>query len=227
MVEGDKMALELIREKPEKIDTIFALEPWIKTNESQLKYAVNKTITIAPADLKKISNHKTPNNVLVIVDFLDTKELQISSESDFFLYLDGIQDPGNMGTILRTADWFGVNGVICSNDCVDIYNSKVIQASMGALLRLPVYIQDLKTIQKDFPNLNLYGTVLEGENMYECPIKSPSLVAIGNEGNGIKPSNIPLFTHKIAIPRHPDSSTESLNAGIAAGIVCAFFRQKR
>lgn len=222
MVEGDKMAIELLQFSPNKIDTIFALESWVKTNESTLKYAINKTITVSPSELKKISTLKTPNKVLMIVDFYEFEEIKLASDCKTVLYLDGIQDPGNMGTILRTADWFGISTVFCSNDSVDLYNPKVIQSSMGAFMRVAVHSLELADIKAQFPELSLYGTVLEGESLYEAALQTPCLVAIGNEGNGIKPENLPLFDKKLSIPKSSRSKAESLNAGIATGVLCAF-----
>ncbi len=126
-----------------------------------------------------------------------------------------------MGTILRIADWFGFPAVFCSTDCVDVYNQKVVQASMGAVFRIKCWETPLAALLKYAPNLPVSGAVLGGENVFEMVLPPHGLLVIGNEGRGISPEVMPTLTHRITIPRHPAGAAESLNAGVAAGILAA------
>lgn len=224
LAEGDKICLEIIKNDKIKIEEIFALPNWIEKNIESLKPFRDRLIEITEAELKKISCLTTPNQVLIsahIPIFEINKEL---INNDLSFYLDGIQDPGNMGTILRTADWFGVKNVFCSDTCVDIFNPKVIQASMGAFLRIQSQEIDLEQlVSKDLP---VYGAVLEGENIFETKLSNKGIIVIGSEGKGISDANLSFLTHKIKIPAYGNGA-ESLNAAVATGIICAVFRNVR
>lgn len=225
IIEGDKMAREVLQNEELEIEGIFALPDWIETNRKLVNVHFNETISLTERELKKISSLTTPNQVLIIAK-------QSSFEVDFkglktslSLYLDGIQDPGNMGTILRIADWFGIDWVICSPTCVEIYNSKVIQASMGAFLRVKIAVLPFETLRQKATDIPVYGTVLDGQNMYEMDLKSEGVIVIGSEGKGISPEVMERLDHRISIPAHQSGGAESLNAAIATGIVCALFRK--
>lgn len=155
-----------------------------------------------------------------------------SSPQGLSLALDGVQDPGNLGTIIRTCDWFGIRNILCSRDTADCYNPKVVQATMGALARVQLHYLDLKEwlLQAHEAGMPIYGTLLEGENMYDAGAiadKDKGVIIMGNEGNGISPTIRELITHPIRIPSYPaDAETsESLNVGIATAIVLAEFRR--
>ena len=150
------------------------------------------------------------------------------------MVLDGIQDPGNLGTIIRTCDWFGVRTILCSPDTADCYNPKVVQATMGALARVQIHYVDLPSFLKD-TNLPIFGTLLDGRDMYEelkreevNELKSKAIIVMGNEGNGISQAVRPFITHPLRIPSYPkDAETsESLNVAIATAIVLAEFRRQ-
>jgi len=145
-------------------------------------------------------------------------------QNDLSLFLDGIQDPGNMGTILRIADWFGIAHVFCANGCVDVYNSKVVQSSMGAFLRVKAIPSSYEAIKADFPTLPSYATTLHGANVFTNELTSNGLIMIGNEGKGLSEALIHAANHRITIPSFSESGAESLNAGVATGIICAAFR---
>jgi TrmH family RNA methyltransferase len=138
------------------------------------------------------------------------------------LLLDEIQDPGNLGTIMRIADWFGIPNVICSTNCADAYNPKTIQATMGAFLRVRTFRLNLTEFCRNFSALPVYGAVLGGENLFQTKLNKNALIVIGNEGKGISPDMIQQLTHRIEIPAN--GQAESLNAAIATGIICAAFR---
>ena len=214
IVEGEKMIQELIENFPNSIDFLCV------TKESD-HFSKNNSLVHAVAtaeELKKISSMKNPNKSLAIVKKLDVKP----SKSSFKLVLDNIQDPGNMGTILRLADWFNVKEIICSKETVDIYNPKVVQASMGAIFRITVTYCDLENYLTNFSG-PIFGALLEGQNIYKQKLLPEGLLILGNEGNGISEKIKPFITDPITIPRF--GKAESLNVSIATGILLSdFFR---
>lgn len=182
-------------------------------------------------EIEQMSSLRTPQGVIGVF-----KKRAFNSEipSSLLVALDGVQDPGNLGTIIRTCDWFGIHDILCSRDTADCYNPKVVQATMGALARVRVHYVDLPkelTLLQQ-TGLPLYGTLLEGENMYEpyaIPDKQRGVIIMGNEGNGISESIRKLITHPLLIPSYPinASTSESLNVSIATAIVLAEFRRIR
>jgi len=145
------------------------------------------------------------------------------------LALDDIQNPGNLGTIIRLADWFGIEQIYCSRGCADIYSPKVVQATMGALAHLHIHYVDLPSFLRQLdPTIPIYGTFLDGENIYTSGLSSSGLIVMGNEGHGVSPEVEQLVTHKLLIPNYPVGrpTTESLNVAIATAIVCAEFRRR-
>jgi len=167
----------------------------------------------------KISSLSTPQDVIAQINIpewpcLDQKELK----GRFSLVLDGIQDPGNMGTIIRVADWFGISDIICSEDTVDVYNPKVVQASMGSLARIKVYYADLGKFLSSV-KLPVFGALLDGDNIYDTDFGNEGLMLMGNEGNGIRPGIQKLITKAITIPRI--GKAESLNVAIATALFCS------
>ena len=150
-------------------------------------------------------------------------------EHNLCLALDNVQDPGNLGTIIRLADWFGIEDIFCSADSADLYNPKTIQATMGSIARVRVHYINLHELITDLsPSTPIYGTFLEAENIYNQPLTSQGLIVMGNEGKGISEAIEKLITHKLYIPNYPpDRCTgESLNVAIATAIVCAEFRRQ-
>jgi len=203
------------------IDKIFALESWIENNKG-----VNKTIIpITPRELQSISLLKTPNQVLATVKYPEKRKINFISP-ELILALDTIQDPGNLGTIIRIADWFGIKKLVCSLETADAYNPKVVQASMGAITRVQFVYTNLSNWLKELPSdTNIYGTLLDGENIYKTKLESNGVIVIGNEGNGISKEIQNLVSHKIKIPAYGNSLMESLNAAVATAIVCNEFRR--
>lgn len=221
LVEGEKIVDEVLRQQLFKVHSIYATEEWINKNAAILTpYETSLTIT-SPNGLKKISSLKTPNSVLAVLEMPNYTPLVDKIQTSLNLVLENIQDPGNMGTIIRIADWFGIPHIFCSKGCVDIYNSKVVQASMGGFLRVQVHYLDLENLFQEHPTLPVYGAVLGGENAFKHPLNKPSFLLIGNEGKGLSDSIQNQITHKITIPKM--GGAESLNAGVATGILCALF----
>jgi TrmH family RNA methyltransferase len=223
-VEGDKMLREILMQKDLHIESLYATDSWIQTHKPENKIQQDRIFKITLTELDRISSLKTPNQVLAVIE---TPEYLVDSsllENDLSLYLDDIQDPGNLGTILRIADWFGIPQVICSPGTVEVFNSKVIQSSMGAFLRIKTPVISLNDILKQNDNLPVYGAVLDGENIFTIEKIKNGIIVIGNEGKGISEQNSELLTKKISIPATSSSGAESLNAAVATGIICAIVR---
>ena len=158
---------------------------------------------------------------------LEAKLAGEQSPRGWGLFLDGIQDPGNLGTILRIADWFGISRVFSSPDCVDPFNPKVVQATMGAFLRVSCIETTIDRLYQEYPGIPIYGEVMDGENVFHTSLKGANgIIVIGNEGSGISPEAERLLSHRISIPPAAHSGAESLNAAVATGILCAVFRNR-
>jgi len=181
-----------------------------------------KVFEVSINELQKISVLQNPQGVLAVFEIIENNNFEVEKINDLVIVLDGIQDPGNMGTIIRTADWFGFNNIICSLDTVDVYNPKVVQASMGSLARISVNYMDLSGLFTK-NKLPVYGTLLNGENIFKCDFKQKGYLIFGNEGKGIS-DGLKLFISKaITIPG--GGATESLNVSISAAICCAEIRR--
>ena len=217
ITEGHKITVELLNFKPEIVDRIYALDSWIDANKNQLLSFESKCEVVSAKDMERISVLKNPSPVLVVCNQFENKN---GKTSGFSLYLDDIKNPGNMGTIIRIADWFGMDKLICSPECVEIFSPKVVQSAMGSIFRIPIEIEVFENV-KDVYKEKVYGTVLEGTNVFNMKIEQPALIVVGNESKGIDPKIQAQLDHKISIPAASVSQTESLNAAIATGIICA------
>ena len=179
-------------------------------------------------DFEKISFQKTPQNILAIVE---QKQWKFNPEiaTSPIIALDFIQDPGNLGTIIRLADWFGIPAIICSTDTVDVYNPKVVQASMGSIFRVPVIYTDLENFLNEMRKLNklIYGTFLDGENIYTTDLEQNSIIIFGNEASGIRDNLNHLIFKKLNIPKFSQNSPiNSLNVAISAAVVISEFKRR-
>lgn len=226
IVEGDKMVRELLNQSQVSVEAIYAVEPWIKTHELTLDNHNIPFYLISDRDLGRISNLKSPNHVLAKCAKPKQDWQSLSIGDELVLYLDSIQDPGNMGTIIRTADWFGVNYVFCNQESVEFYNPKVIQSTMGAFMRVHCLEVELSDLCARFSNLPVYGTNLKGNNIYEYSLSSTGIIVIGNESRGVSQESSNLVQHELTIPLVADRQMESLNAAVATGIVLSIFRQQ-
>lgn len=222
VAEGDKMVGELLEVL--KCQLLVATPEYIQT--ANIKNA-EEVITATSDELQKASFLKTPQNVLGVF-YQPVHDMDIDLSKQLVLALDGIQDPGNMGTIIRLADWYGIQHIFCSHDTADIYNPKTVQATMGALARVKVHYIDLQSFLHSHKGTPIYGTLLDGENMYEKDLSTNGIIVMGNEGNGIRPEIRQLISHKLYIPNYPlgKETSESLNVAIATAIVCAEFRRR-
>jgi len=216
LVEGSKSVIEFIN-SPYQVEAIYHTASFASKmlNLSQKINLYNISVT----EIEKISSLKTPQQVIALVKIPAWPPLNNAKlKQKFSLVLDGIQDPGNMGTIIRTADWFGIDHIICSDDTVDAYNPKVVQASMGSLSRINVHYADLEKVLPQI-NLPLFGAMLNGESIYGTNFGNEGLIAMGNEGNGLRPEIEKLINRAITIPRK--GKAESLNVAIATALFCA------
>ena len=209
LVEGNKT----IKEIPTShylINEIYSLNP------SELSLGNINATEISAAELKKISFLQHPKDSVAVCEM---REELVQKETGVQLILDGIQDPGNLGTIIRLADWFGISQIICSEDTADFYNPKVIQASMGSFLRVNIVYQNLENYLAE-NNQPIIGTDMDGTSFYDYEFPDNFNLVLGNEGNGIRPEIENLLTDKITIPRFGKSkATESLNVAMSAGII--------
>ena len=180
-------------------------------------------------DLKRVSTVETPQGVLAVFrqPKYEVDALKVMKEG-LCLALDEVQNPGNLGTIVRLADWFGIHDVFCSQGCADLFNPKTIQATMGALAHVRVHYYKLEKVLEEVRNEGVaeYGTFLNGENMYEQRLQATGIIVMGNEGRGISPEVERCVTHRLTIPSWSDNHVESLNVAIATAVVCAEFRRK-
>lgn len=213
VVEGEKLVKELILGGIDT-DSIYALESWIDENQNV------KATLITEKELERISQLKSPNKVLAIVPMFED-ELADDTENGLTLFLDRINDPGNLGTIIRQADWFGVNKIICTNNSVDVYNPKVIQSSMGSIFRVPVFyvesVSFLETYKKMFPENPVIGAEMEGDNLATANLPTNGLLVMGSESHGISTEIKEQITKFVTIPRM--GYAESLNVAVATGII--------
>lgn len=216
-VEGPKMVSELLTWDRNSLQALYATETWVSEQGSVLEASLLNLLTVVTeAELSAISFQQTPNRVMVIA----RKPQQNSAPSlkgKITLLLDTIQDPGNLGTILRTADWFGVQQVVCSRDTADVFNPKVVQATMGAIFRVGVYYLDPVGFTEDLQGVPLVCSALEGEDLFICNPMREAVIVIGNESRGASQALLDRAIRRVTIPRYGHS--ESLNAAVATGII--------
>ncbi len=200
-----------------------------------MKYQEPEILLTDIEEIRQVSFLKHPQDMLAVFNTSATKaNLNLSPRSGgvgggLILALDGVQDPGNLGTIIRIADWFGIKKIVCSKETADAYNPKTVQATMGSLARINIiYVESLaEWLQSQPEGTPIYGTLLDGNNIYEQDLTQEGVIVMGNEGNGISEEVRKLVTHKLLIPSFSDGDTaESLNVAIATAITCSEFKRK-
>lgn len=217
VVEGKKSVTEFLENNMFALETLYHTKDFKTTNKNTCIFEISEN------ELKKISFLKTPQQVVAVFKKTPIKEIQ---ESDLLIALDAIQDPGNLGTIIRLADWFGVTKIVCSLDSVDCYNPKVVQATMGSLNRVAVVYTNLTSYLKAAKK-PIYAAVMDGENVYQKPLINKAILVMGNEANGISKENLSLVKEKIAIPKFgKQPKTESLNVATATAILLSEFKRR-
>jgi TrmH family RNA methyltransferase len=225
IVEGVKSVVEVLLHKGSIVSKLYATKEFLFTHSKQLIERKIDFSEITDDELQKISLQNNPNQVFALCSYFNEIEQDFDAKKEFSFYLDDIRDPGNFGTILRLADWYGVRNVFCSPSSCDLYNPKVIQSSMGAFMRVNVFYCELEDLLKQTTVEYIYGAVLTGSNIYNNKLKN-GLILIGNEANGISDKNLKLINDPITIPSYSTNGTESLNAAMATAIIASeFFRQ--
>lgn len=240
VAEGFKVVDDLLALQP--ADLIVATQEWLHD-----KHLADQTevIEVTEEELKKVSFLQHPQQVLAVFrqdtgcNKQDSNNSQEDAEEKNFgfskintqelsLALDGVQDPGNLGTIIRIADWFGITHIYCSQDTADVYNPKVVQATMGSIARVKVEYGDLLALVESLPaDVPVYGTLLDGDNIYQQQLENRGLIVMGNEGKGISPALAKKVNRRLLIPNFPEgrATADSLNVAIATAITCSEFRR--
>ncbi len=225
LIEGNKLVVELISSNF-KIENILVTDLWLEKFPETASRLPFYDI-ISQKQMEQISCMVTPPGILATAHTPYYNISPTDAENEFIIALDGINDPGNLGTIIRTADWFGIKKIVCSRDCADAWQAKTIQSTMGSIFRVKVMETDLKEFISASQHLSIsatpiYGALMEGENIFTKKIeKKNGVIIIGSESHGIRQDILPLVTSPIHIPRAKDSKTESLNASVAAAIIMA------
>ena len=210
IAEGPKLLEELLSSNY-VIQKIYATEHWIQAQMNQLDIVT----LVTEQELSRMSSLQTPNQVLAIVQ--QKPNILPKVEGKMNLLLDGIQDPGNLGTIIRIADWFGIENILCTDDTAELYNNKVVQSTMGSFCRLNIWYGNVVEAVLEQNNIPVYGALLNGTSIYETNKIQTGILVIGNEGKGIRENILPFVQHAITIPKI--GQAESLNAAVATGII--------
>ena len=216
IAEGEKLVGE-IRNSSLRIRKIYQTKPIFSEGE-----------LISEKEMERISQLKTANSVLAVVETPCNTLAQAQPDKNLVLALDRIQNPGNLGTIIRLADWFGISDIVCTEDTADCFNPKVVQATMGAILRVRVHYTDLAAWLSKQGKSKIYGTFLEGENIYSAQLDKAGVIVMGNEGQGISAEVSATVSHKLLIPPYPTDrcGSESLNVAVATAVICSEFRRR-
>ncbi|MDH8700947.1 TrmH family RNA methyltransferase [Dysgonomonadaceae bacterium PH5-43] len=223
LAEGNKLVEDILPYF--SCELLIAKPSWIDTHNVKAK----EMIVAETGDIEKVSLLKTPQDVVAVFAWSDKELNNTELQNDLTLLLEDIQDPGNLGTIIRIADWFGIKNIICSRDSVDVYNPKVVQATMGAIARVNVFYSSLQAVIEENKDLPVYGTFLDGEDIYKEEVSSTGFIVMGNEGNGISKSLESYINKRLFVPNYPPGTTssESLNVAVATAVVCAEFRRRQ
>lgn len=226
-VEGTKLVGELLR-SPLTLRHLIAFPEWIEAHRTQLSGL--SVLEATPQEMHAVSNFQSLPEVIALAEIPDHPYRREEVQGTLALALNGIQDPGNLGTILRVADWFGVRHILCDHDCAGAYNPKCVQASMGAIFRVRPYYLDLPAALQELKSgeYPLFGTFLDGENIYTASLPPGGVIVMGNEGKGIAPEIAPLTDRRLTIPGFAatEEATESLNVSVATGIILSEFKRR-
>ncbi len=223
VAEGTKCVIDTLGHF--KLKYLFATNSWIAEYGERIDAEATE---VSRVQMDRMSMLKTASSVLAVYE-MNSIQKPVGLESQLVLVLDGVQDPGNLGTIMRVADWFGIRQIFCSKDTVDVYNPKTVQATMGAISRVAVAYCNLVDLFEENPQMPILGTFLDGENIYNKELPQSGFVVMGNEGKGISPDIEKCVTQKLLIPSYPVGvpTSESLNVGTATAIVLSEFRRRQ
>lgn len=230
VVEGEKMVIEALASSYTVREVYCIRTACCEDIPSLSEQKKIKTVMLSDEQMSRISSFNTPSPALALVCLPPASPLPPPRKDALYLALDGIRDPGNMGTILRLADWFGIEALLLSEDCAELYNPKTVQATMGAIFRVPAFYADLCRLFRSAPwsDLDIYGTTLDGENLYTGQLSARGIIVMGNESHGISPQLLPCLHRRLYIPPFPPGTprSESLNVAVATAITCAEFRRR-
>lgn len=224
--EGTKCVLDTIPHF--SVRSLYATAEWLESHPN----LTDKAIEAGRGELSRMSSLSTPADVIAVMEIPEHSLSKVSAENNIVLALDTIQDPGNLGTIIRVADWFGITDIVCSRETADCYSPKVIQSTMGSISRVRVHYCDLPATIRELSldgRLPVYGTYLDGKNIDRCALSSSGIIVTGNEGKGISPEVGATVSERITIPSYPEGSptAESLNAAVATAITVSKFRMSK
>jgi len=229
IIEGDKLVREFLASGIQ-VNSVVAKPEFLNSIQPEQLQNVKFIESVSYEELKQISTLKTAHNALALIPIPEQHFDETEILKNLSVALDFVQDPGNMGTIIRAAGWFGIKNIVCSPDCVDVYNPKVVQASMGALLHVNVYYLDLEKLLISAQNskISVFGTLLEGDSIYNHKLDNKGIILLGNESKGISEELIPYITNKIKIPKFSKAGhgIDSLNVGMAASVVFSEFMRR-
>lgn len=224
LAEGNKLVSDLSNFFNCKI--LVATQQWMDTNRDII---ADEKIYVEKDELSRASLLKTPQDVLAVFEIPSYTLSTDCPQNELCLALDDVQDPGNLGTIIRIADWFGIKNIYCSHGTADAFSPKTVQATMGALARVKLHYCNIKELISSLNDVPVFGTFLDGENIYNNTLSSNGLIVMGNEGNGISKEVSELINRRILIPNYPqgNETTDSLNVAVATAIVCSEFRRRQ
>jgi len=236
LAEGDKLVREYLQ-SDFQVEEVYAQSDWLKEHGKLIGIGV-ESYGATSKDLERLSTLVTAPDVIAVVKVPEVRIHLSEYFSGLTLILDGIRDPGNMGTIIRTADWFGVSRIVASDDSAEHWNPKVVQASMGSLTRIRIVNYELTNFFSELNSfartnnrdvLPVYGTFMDGKNIYKEELTAEGFIVIGNEANGIRETTEPFVNHRLSVPSFSEgpAKAESLNAAIATALVLAEFRRPK
>jgi TrmH family RNA methyltransferase len=218
IAEGGKIVAEILSQQKFRPEGLYALPAFLDKNaECCRAHPDMEVVAVSEREMEKISALHTPSEALVVLREADFQPVETLRTDRHYLVLDGIRDPGNLGTLIRLADWFGIDQVLCSLDCAEIHAPKTVQATMGSFLRVEAVETELAVLFDENPQMPVYGALLEGTPLPECRFAPGGFLLIGSESHGIRPELLPYVTDRVTIPRY--GGAESLNAAVAAGIL--------
>ncbi len=231
VIEGEKIVSEIIKFYSARINCLYTTGNWAKNNLTDISLKLPKVHIVSDSEIKKISSFKSSSEVLAVINIIEKDLCLDDINKDLSLVLDTIQDPGNLGNIIRIADWFGIKNIICSHNSVDCYNPKVLQSSMGSIMRTNVYYMNLIDLFEqiiDNPIFMRYGTFIDGIDIYSTKLTLPGIIILGNESKGIKKDYFPYINQRLKIPAYNkmNNTIDSLNVAAATAIICAEFRKR-
>ena len=223
IVEGKKIVEEILQMNPSWFE-VFATSNWF--DQYKQLVGLENSFLISEKELAQVSTLKTPNEVLLVLKQCTEIDFSVVKSAQLVLALDGVKDPGNMGTIIRLADWFGVQHILCTSDSVDQYNPKTVQSAMGSINRVQLHYGDLKDMFSSLESHAVYACDLDGDSIYTTSFEKHSILLMGSESHGISDEILNLVSKKITIPTFSTSGIDSLNVATATAIVLSVFKSK-